>query len=331
MQKALRAKSEAVRSNKDDPSRKRFDELVTDQKSIRQQQQTNKSSRGVQKEKYDLGEAQLKKMISEQKDARARLPYKNVEELDAHIDRLTKQVDSGSMKLVDEKKALSEVSSLRKQRKTFSGFEEMQKRIDQKKAELAEMKRAFDNPEARALSQRYEDNQKELDEIKAARETSNKNLEALRAEREKLEQAQKASWAAIKDFKDKYYQAKKEYKEYEDMLYQQRRERQKAERAAFEREKREKVAREKLAEASAPAYVEDIRRAEGLLLHFDPSAAVQASGKGPGKFAATAQRTVQETEIKGMRVMKKDDEDFLSEGEGRRRREERRRVICLGR
>ena len=319
MQNANKAKIDSARPNKESPQNDRFRALIAEQNSIREQQKSNKSSRTAQQEKYTAGEAQLKAMITEQKNARSRVGFKNVEEIDAQIDRLMKQVDSGSMKLVDEKKALAEVSSLRKQRKGFSGFDDMQKRIDQKKSEITDLKKTFDNPESRALSQKYEDNQKELAEIKATREDVNKNLDSLKAEREKFVNEEKAAYAKIREIKDTYYQLRKANKEYDDMVYQQRRERQKAERDAYEKEKRKKIATGKLEDASAPAYWEEIETTERLIRYFDPASAVSDSSTGPGKFAATAQRTVEDSSMKGMKVMKKDEEDFFVGGGGKKK------------
>jgi len=90
------------------------------------------------------------------------------------------------MRLVDEKKALSEISALRKQRKNFAGLDEAQKVINDLRLKIAELKKTLDNPEAKALSDKYTEIQKELDAIKAEQDSAFKNLNALRDERTKL-------------------------------------------------------------------------------------------------------------------------------------------------
>jgi hypothetical protein len=259
-------------------------------------------------------------MISEQKDARGRMNFKSVAEIDAKISDLTKQVDSGTMRLVDEKKALSEISSLTRQKKGFAGFDESQKKIDAKRAENAELKKTFDDPEARALDEKYEAIRKELDQINAARDDDRKNFTTLREEKDKLHQEQQASFKKIQGIKDAYFQGRKAHKAYEDELYQQRRERQKAERDAYEKERRRKVAEQKLEDASQPAFLDEIITTEGLIRYFDPSSAVSDSSTAPGKFAASAQRTVDDSALKGMKVMKKDEEDFFVGGGGKKKR-----------
>lgn len=224
------------------------------------------------------------------------------------------------MKLVDEKKALTEVSSLRRSKKGFAGLDDLQKKIDEKKAENTELKKTFDNPESRALSQKYEDNQKELDDIKAAREDTNKNFDTLKAERDKFYEEQQATYQGIRKVKDDYYTQRKAYKEFEDQIWQQKRERQKAEKDSYEKEKRKRIAEQKLEEASEPAFLEKIRTAEGLIRHFDPNFSTDEGDKGPGEFAATAQRTVnEEAGFKGMKVVKKEDEDFFVGGGGKKK------------
>ena len=221
--------------------------------------------------------------------------------------------------MADEKKYLSDISQLGRQKKQFDGLDDLQTRIDAKKAENSELKKTFDNPESRALAQKYEDNQKELDEIKAAREGTNKNMDSLKADRERLYNEQQATYANIRKIKDEYYAARKAYKEHEDQVYQQRRERQKAERDSYDKERRRRVAEQKLEEASEPAFLDEIRTAEGLIKHFDPSYGASTEDKGPGEFAASAERTVDESGFKGMKVMKKQEEEFFVGGGGKKK------------
>ncbi|ERF74418.1 hypothetical protein EPUS_06596 [Endocarpon pusillum Z07020] len=316
---AARSRFDGARAGKGSPANDKWNALVAEQKKISEQQREIKKSRSAQRDKYNAAEAQLKSMIADQKDAKGRMGFKSVGEIDAKISDLTKQVDSGTMRLVDEKKALNEVSSLTRQRKGFSGIEEAEKRITAKKAENAELKKAFDDPEARALDEKYEAIRKELDEISAARDDDRKNFTSLKEERDRLHQEQQMSYQKIKDIKDAYFQGRKAHKAYEDELYQQRRERQKAERDAYEKERRKKVAEEKLEQASQPAYLDEIITTEGLIRYFDPSSAVSDSKKGPGKFAASAQRSVDDSAMKGMKVVKKDEEDFFVGGGGKKK------------
>ncbi|KAL4914904.1 hypothetical protein BDW62DRAFT_189535 [Aspergillus aurantiobrunneus] len=313
----VKAKIETAKpNNQDSPAAKRQQELRAELSGIRQKQQGFKASRTSTQEKINAIDATLKARIAEQNNSRGRMSFKNVEELDREISRLEKQVDSGTLRLVDEKKILADISSMRKQRKNFASLDDAQKVINDLKNQVATLKKTLDNPEAKALSDKYTEIQKELDAIKAEQDGAFKNLNALRDERTKLHGEQQTKWAAIRDVKDNYYKARKAYKEYEDEAWRIRREKQKAQREAFEREKKRKVADKKLEEASRPAYTDEILVAQGLIRHFNPSYDFSALGlsdkkdDGPG-FRAEVGRTVDDSGIKGMKVLKKDDDDYF--------------------
>lgn len=255
--------------------------------------------------------------MNEQKVARARVPFKNVEEIDRQTQQLEKQVDAGKMKLVDEKKALQEVSSLRKQRKGFAQLEEAQKGIDEIKAQLTELRKGLDDPEAKALSEKYTSITKELDDIRAEQDEAYKSISSLREERSKLHTEQKEKFAAIRAIKDQYYGQKKAHADYEYEAHKARKERQKAERDAQEKERRRKIADQKLEEASQPAFLDQIMTAEGLIRYFDPSFHGSTMKEEKSKFAAQASRVIDASDIKGTKVVRKDDrEDSYFVGTG---------------
>lgn len=268
-QNAIKAKIDAAQpQNKDSPASKRQQGLRSELQSIRQQQSTFKTSRGSVQEKISALDAQLKSRMAEQKAAKSRVPYKSVEEIDREIQRLGKQVDAGTMKLVDEKKALAEISSLRKQRKGFAGFDEAERGIQDVKAQIAELRKTLDNPEVKALSQKYDGINQELQSIKAEQDKAYSSLSSLRDERSKLYSEQQEKYSAMKDIKDKFHKARLAHRDYEQELYRQRQERQKAEREQFQKQKRREIASKKLEEASEPAFMDEIITADGLIRYF---------------------------------------------------------------
>ena len=247
------------------------------------------------------------------------MSWKNTEDIDREIQRQEKVAESSSATLVDQKKAIAEISSLRKQKKAFGGFDEAQRGIDKVKAEIAELRKTMDNPEAKALSQRYDTADKELKSIKAEQDEAYKGLNALRDERSKAYAEQQEKYASLKEIRDAHYKAKQAYREYDQEQYRLRQERQKAEREAYNKEKRRKIAEKKLEEASEPAYMDEILTAEGLIRYFDPSSPeASKSLKEPSSFAAEPQRSVDiNSEFKGMKVSKKEDrEDTYFMGTG---------------
>ena len=286
--------------------------MIAEKKSIQQQQSSFKSARTGEQEKLANLDRQLKSELERFKNARGKVSYKSVSDVDGQIKNLTSQVDTGRLSLVEEKKALSEISNLNKLKKTFNGFDESQRSIDNIKAEIAAQKKKLDNPEQKALSDRYSAINQELDQIRGDQDGAHKNINTLKAERDKLHDEDTAKYKAIKAIKDEYYSKLREFREYEKQASQARWERQKAAKEQRIREDRQEKAREKLETASAPAYQEEIQRAKTLMHYFDPSSTPTPRDSGPGKFAAQAQRTVDDAGIRGMKVVKKETEDYFA-------------------
>ncbi|KAI4867049.1 hypothetical protein F4820DRAFT_468288 [Hypoxylon rubiginosum] len=297
------------------PLQKRRQELIAQANEIRTKQGAGKNARTTKLDQIKRLDEQMRSRIAEQKNARGKVSFKSVEELDNEIDRLDNQVGSGMMKLVEEKKALTEISNLRKQRKNFAQFDTSQKGIDDLKTKIKEIKDSMDDPEARALSEQYTKIQAEIDGIKAEQDEAFKNLNALRDERSKLQAEQQEKFQAVRKIKDDYYGAKKAFAEFERETRQRVRERQKAERDRIEKERKKERAQKMLQEASDPAYLEEIRRANSLLHFFDPSST--STEKAPlladSGLSAQASRKVDDSGLKGTRLVRKEDraDDYL--------------------
>lgn len=251
----------------------------------------------------------LKSRINESKNARNKVQFKSAADVQSEIDRLQKQVDSGTMKIVDEKKALADISQLNRQKKGFAGFDEAQKGIDDVKAQIAELRKQLDDPESRALSERYNAITTELDAIRAEQDDAFKSLNSLRDERTKAHEDQQKKYTAVKEIKDAYYQQRRAAVEYEREGKRIREEKRRAENDAYHRGRRQEAAQSKLEDASAPAYQDEIRTTQAILAHLDPSSVSKQEAAGPGKFAATASRTVEGGDIKGTALKKKGEEE----------------------
>jgi uncharacterized coiled-coil DUF342 family protein len=307
--------------SKDSPSAKRRAELLSQLKEIREQQAGGKAGRNKIFEEIKRLDEKLKSKIAEQKTARSRVAFKNIEEVDREIARLDKQVNSGMMKLVDERKALTEISNLRKQRKGFAGFELAQKEIDDLKAELKAKRDTLDDPETKALSDKYNKLQAELDAIKAEQDDAFKNIQSLRDERTRLQAEQQEKYLAIKKIKDDYYNQNRAVQKYEYEARQRLRERRKAEQERYEKEKKKERAQKMLAEASDKAYLDEIRRGESLLRFLDPTYQAEKTPLvAPSQFQAQAQRTVDDSGLKGVKVVRKEDkeEDYFKGNGGKK-------------
>ncbi|KAG6005581.1 hypothetical protein E4U21_007840 [Claviceps maximensis] len=311
---AIKAKIDLAMPNKNkdqsNPAQKRRQELITQANEIRQKQAGGKNARAGKLDQIKRLDEQLRSRTAEQKTAKAKIPFKSVEDVDRQIAELDKRVNSGSMKLVDEKKALSDISSLRKMRKNFGQFDDAQKQIDELRAKIKEIKDTMEDPEQKALSEQYNKIQAELDAIKAEQDEAYKGISSLRDQRSKLQAEQQEKYTAIRKLKDDYYGQKKAFQAFEREAKEKARARRQAEQEAYIQEKKKAEAEKKLAEASDPAYFEEIRRANSLLGFLDPTHKVE---KGPlmadTGLGAQAQRTVDDAALKGTKLIRKEERD----------------------
>lgn len=83
------------------------------------------------------------------------------------------------MKLVDEKKALAEITSLKRSRKTLESSGSIDDAIAADRAKIDQLRAKLDDPESRKVSDRFDELKKEMDGL---REEGNKAYE----ERNKL-------------------------------------------------------------------------------------------------------------------------------------------------
>lgn len=264
----------------------------------------------------------MKSRINESKNARSKVQYKSADDVQKQIDTLQKEVDSGKMKIVDEKKTLSEISQLNRIKKSFATFDDNQKGIDDLRAQIAELKNQRDDPESKALSEKYDKVKEQLAALKSEQDDAFQNINALRDERTKIHEDQQKKYATVKEIKDAYYSQRRAAMDYEREARRVREEKRKAENDAYHRGRRQEAAKAKLEDASAPAYGEQIRVAQSLLAHFDPSSVSKQEAAGPGKFAATASRTVDGSGIKGTALKKKgeDDDAYFVGGGGKKKK-----------
>lgn len=243
--------------------------------------------------------------------------------------QLEKQVESGNMKLVDEKRALQEISQCKRLRRTVESFQADQESIEKDRAAADELRSQLDDPEAQAVHNRATAVKAELDELKKAGDEAYANRNKLFDERngiksqlDDLYHQKKESAAKYREENDKYWQ-----KVTEDRA--RRAEKARQQRQAEEEGKKKEQALRLREEAAVPAFQDKIEDCQTLIDYF--------SGRTTGniKLSASSQLTtpkevagVPKLEIRqvesnlgeGMVVRKKkgeDEESYFVGGKGK--------------
>lgn len=322
-QNAIKQKIQFAKSNKnsEDPSSKRFKEIEDRLSEIRSKQGTGKNSRAAKLDEIKRLDAQLKSKRAEQEknivEPLAKIIRDNGLEskvkgtLGEKINELLQifhaSVNSGTLRLVDERTTLQYISSLNGLNKQLGTA---QQAIDTLQAKIKEIKDSMNDPKAKELSDEYTKLQTEKDAIKAEQNKAREGLDVLYKERNKLQKEQDEKWQAKKKLQDEFYQQKKAFAKYETEQKQKAWERNRAERERYEKERKLERAQKMLAEASDPAYLDEIRRANSLLQYFDPSFVAEKAPLQPStNLQAQAERKVDASDIKGVKVLSKKDRD----------------------
>lgn len=222
------------------------------------------------------------------------------------------------MKLVDEKKSLTEISSLNKQRRAFSGLDDSEKAIGELKTQIADLRKELDNPEYKALSDQYTAITTELDSLKVTQDAAFKDLNASRDALTASRKAQDEKYTALKKLQDEYYAQRRAYMDYDREANRQRAIKRKQEQEKYFIDKKRKDLDRDLEDAAYPAYADQLRSCDNLIRLLDPASAKTATSTVASAFAAVASRVVDATGIKGTPLSKKnvDEEEYFMGGAG---------------
>ncbi|KIJ56667.1 hypothetical protein M422DRAFT_57342 [Sphaerobolus stellatus SS14] len=279
VQVKLNAVKEKIASvGKNGPGNDRRNAIRAEMDSIRAQQSTGKLGRGKLLDQMKAIQEGVQKRGNDLKAARAKNPYKTVAEVDAQVKHLEKQIESGTLKLGDEKRALQEMSTLKRSRKTVEGFQAEQEAIDADRARADELYKQLNDPEAKAISERYEALKEELDEIKKQGDEVYAGRNKLFEERNTLSEELNVLYGRKRESSSKYKEASDRYWSKVQEERARRAERLKAQRQAEEDAKRQEQAEHILEEARAPAFQSKIEDCQTLIDYFN---AKLAGGSAP--------------------------------------------------
>ncbi|KAI5475599.1 nuclear segregation protein Bfr1 [Pseudohyphozyma bogoriensis] len=276
-------KSRIAKAGSNGPNQERKKELRAQLDALRGDQARIKGGRGKTLDQVKAMQDSVMAKIKELQAAKSKLPYKTVQDVDNQIKALDAKVNAGVMKLVDEKKALMEISSLKKTRKTVESFSSQQAAIDADKAKIDTIRASLDDPEAKAISDKFTAVKAELDKINKEQEELSKSRDSLYEERNAASKEldavytkKKESAAVFREANNKFYQ-----KLNEDRA--KRMERQRAERQQYEDNKKAEQNQRALEEAQAPAFereIEDCRTLIGFFQKRIGVAVTETSGGG---------------------------------------------------
>ena len=194
--------------------------------------------------------------------------------IDNCLRNLDRQVESGTLKLVEEKRALQDINSAKRSRRILEGFQAEIDSVERDKATIDQLRTQLDDPESKAVSDRYDVIKTELDELKKESDEAYAGRSKLFEERDNIQKELNTFFAEKRESAQRYREANDQYRAKIDEDRARRAEKQRQQRAAEEAQKRKEVAERLLEEAQIPAYQAQIEDCQTLIDYF--------SGKSSG-------------------------------------------------
>lgn len=199
---------------------------------------------------------------------KAKSTYKSPADIDSAIARLNAQVDTGSLKLVEEKKALSEISNLRKSRKAVEGFSRQQEEIDAEREKLEKLRSQLDDPQSKAMSKRFDEIKTELEAIRAKSEKSGTSRQQLMTQRNELQAKLDELWNSRRSRQAEFRNENDAYNAKVRVEREKRNEKYKEEKKAEEQRRRKEEEATLREDAALPAYGKEIDDCDVLIRFF---------------------------------------------------------------
>ncbi|KAF7790816.1 hypothetical protein EIP86_001773 [Pleurotus ostreatoroseus] len=319
---ALQLKLNAVKDKinvtaKGSPNQERRNELLTELKEIRSDQGNIKQSRNRIFEQLKTINEGIKKKTSDLNAAKGKLHFKSVEDVDEAIRQREKQVESGTMKVADEKRALAEISQFKRSRRLVENFAGEQAAIDADRAQADALRKQLDDPEMKAKSDRYDAIQTELDALKAEADKAHEARGTLYDERTALQAALDALYNQKRDSQQRFRDANDRHWAKVTEERARRAERLRQQRAEEEERKKKELADRLREEADVPAFQAQIEDCQTLIDYFSGGAAPTRLSTDKAADAARHVAGVPDLDIRkvdaapaeGMVVRKKKGED----------------------
>ncbi|CAG8647582.1 9881_t:CDS:2 [Acaulospora morrowiae] len=214
-----------------------------------------------------MNDAILKKK-RELKASKDKLQFRTVKEINNQILNLEKQVESGTLKIVDERRIISEITNLKKSKKIVEACETLQNTIDADQRSIDELKKTLDDKDNKDINAEYEKVKMELDSINRDYDNDKEKRNELFEERKKLRDQITYQISTRKAIHEQHNKAKQEYRKKVDEDRRRRFELKQKQQEEYEEQKKSEKAAQKLADASIPAFQDKIIICEKLINYF---------------------------------------------------------------
>ncbi|KAI8090532.1 hypothetical protein BDF21DRAFT_377608 [Thamnidium elegans] len=252
-QDTVKAKIEKL--GKSDNTRR--EELKQELDQIRDKQSEIKKGKKSVYDQLDALNDSIKKKVGNVKNFQTKVPFKSTAEVDERIRELEIQIERG-VRLVEEKKILQEISTLKRGRTQVEGLGEQQEAIERERNFYNELRKNVDDGENKRLSDKYELLNAELKTLIVDGAKQREERNKLYDERTRIKLLLDETYDTLRACRSEHRKAKDDYYNAAREAHEKRKETERVEKIKYEAEKREADARQELELASLPAFEHEI-------------------------------------------------------------------------
>lgn len=259
---------------------------------------------------------ELKKKTGEVQEAKDKLPFRTISEMENRVSQLEAQIESGQFKLIEEKQILAEISKLKKMRRALESIDgnssdvgTMKLRMDKLRTQISEKDDAINGAKARLdeINKKIDEMNGSRAEAQAARQDRNATIDRLKKELDKLYQERRAAYEEYRAAKKAQFEA---------------REKREAKRAEYERrreleDKLEELEEKLLAFNPETATDRKISECNNLRAFFaeltgmETSSAINTTDAAVSKAAEGIRQVKLSSDLADAEVIRKEDDDYF--------------------
>lgn len=294
-------------------------ELAAELRKIIAAQDDTKKQRNHINEQVKLLDQSIKKKVGEINAKTSKYSFKTTEDIDKKIKKLESDIESGSLMLVEEKKALKEITSLNKLKKDFAGIAQVQKSIDADKEKIAELKSKLAGITNKEIQAKFEEITKQLEDISNKNQDIQKKRDQLFDKKRSLNNAKRDNLKQIREIRDQF---DKKFKKFQAEVANERKKREEEEKAYNLSLERKDILKEiEDLESSAQSFTsEAVEQIKSTIRLLKPDFTFEEEKNALDALESSLidKSNEKETEIKlpeGAEIIKKEVETFF-EGSG---------------
>ncbi|CAI2180244.1 5093_t:CDS:2 [Funneliformis geosporum] len=181
---------------------------------------------------------------------------------------MEKLIESGTLKIIEEKRIVADISNLERSKKSVKQFEIQQNAIDEEQKLIDELKKTLEDSEFKKINEEYDDIKAQLEIINKDFASDKEKRNDLYDKKNKIREQINELIANRREIQEQHKEAKFEFWKYQEDEQKRRHELRRKMDEEREKQYKQEVADTKREEAAIPAFQSDIVTCDNLINYF---------------------------------------------------------------